>query len=319
MDDLRVFAGETSVALATMIARTLGIDLGKVSLERFSDGELSVKFNENIRGKDIFLVQSTLPPADNLMQLLLMLDAAKRASARRITCVIPYFGYARQDRKDQPRVAIAAKLVADLLTAAGANRVLTMDMHCDQIQGFFNIPFDHLYGRAILVPHLEALGLDDVTVLAPDIGSVRRARGYAKRLHADLAIVDKRRPKPNVAEVMNVIGEVAGRNVIIVDDMVDTAGTLVESAKVAGKLGAKSVTCACTHALFSGEAIRRLNDAPIQRLIVTDTIPNRDQLGLERLTILGVGPIFAQAIRTIHDETSISVLFDRQESLNERE
>ena len=264
-------------------------------------------------------MQSTLPPADNLMQLLLMLDAAKRASARRITCVIPYFGYARQDRKDQPRVAIAAKLVADLLTAAGANRVLTMDMHCDQIQGFFNIPFDHLYGRAILVPHLEALGLDDVTVLAPDIGSVRRARGYAKRLHADLAIVDKRRPKPNVAEVMNVIGEVAGRNVIIVDDMVDTAGTLVESAKVAGKLGAKSVTCACTHALFSGEAIRRLNDAPIQRLIVTDTIPNRDQLGLERLTILGVGPIFAQAIRTIHDETSISVLFDRQESLNERE
>ena len=313
MDDLRVFAGDTSVALATTIAKTLGIQLGKVKLSRFSDGELSVKFEENIRGKDIFLVQSTLPPADNLMQLLLMLDAAKRASARRITCVIPYFGYARQDRKDQPRVAIAAKLIADLLTAAGANRVLTMDMHCDQIQGFFNIPFDHLYGRATLVPHVEGLGMDSLTVLAPDIGSVRRARGYAKRLHADLAIVDKRRPKPNVAEVMNVIGEVSGRNVVIVDDMVDTAGTLVESAKVAGKLGARSVTCACTHALFSGEAIRRLNEAPIQRLIVTDTIPNRDQLGLERLTILSVGPIFAQAIRTIHDETSISVLFDRYE------
>jgi ribose-phosphate pyrophosphokinase len=309
MDNLRIFAGDMSKDLASEIAEALHVPLGEVELGRFSDGELYVKFRENIRGKDVFLVQSTVPPSDTLMQMLLMLDAAKRASARRITCVIPYFGYARQDRKDQPRVAIAAKLVADLLTVSGADRVLTMDLHAEQIQGFFNIPFDHLYGRAVLLPYLESLELTQPAVLAPDIGSVKMARAYAKRLGADLAIVDKRRPRANEAEVMNVIGDVRDRNVIIVDDMADTAGTMTQSVKVAMDLGAQSVTCACTHALLSGKAIERLNAAPLRELIVTDTIPFRDQLGVKNLRILSVAPIFAQAIRMIHDERSISTLF----------
>jgi ribose-phosphate pyrophosphokinase len=307
--DLRIFSGEISRRLAEKVADCLHIPLGDVDLRRFSDGELYVKYKENIRGMDVFLVQSTIAPADNLMQLLLMLDAAKRASARRITCVIPYFGYARQDRKDQPRVSIAAKLVADLLTTAGADRVLTMDLHAEQIQGFFNIPFDHLYGRAVLLPYLESLQLQLPTVLAPDIGSVKMARSYAKRLSADLAIVDKRRPGPNVAEVMNLIGEVRGRNIIIVDDMADTAGTMTQSVKVAMDLGALSVTAACTHALLSGQAVERLNAAPLKELIVTDTIPYREELGVERLRVLSVAPIFAEAVRMIHDERSIATLF----------
>jgi ribose-phosphate pyrophosphokinase len=309
MDNLRIFAGDVSRRLAQLIAEALHVPMGEIELGRFSDGELNVKFMENIRGKDVFLVQSTIPPADSLMQLLLMLDAARRASARRITCVIPYFGYARQDRKDQPRVAIAAKLVADLLTTAGADRVLTMDLHAEQIQGFFNIPFDHLYGRAVLLPYLESLGLETITVLAPDIGSVKMARAYAKRLHAELAIVDKRRPRPNEAEIMHLIGEVRGRDVIIVDDMADTAGTMAQSVKVAMDLGALSVTCACTHALLSGRAVERLNGSPLRELVVTDTLPFRDEIGVERLTVLSVAPIFAQAIRMIHDERSISTLF----------
>jgi ribose-phosphate pyrophosphokinase len=307
--ELRIFSGEISRNLAGHIAHSLGAPLGDVDLRRFSDGELYVKYKDNIRGADVFLVQSTLAPADNLMQLLLMLDAAKRASARRITCVIPYFGYARQDRKDQPRVSIAAKLVADLLTTAGADRVLTMDLHAEQIQGFFNIPFDHLYGRAVLLPYLESLGLEQPCVLAPDIGSVKMARAYAKRLGADLAIVDKRRPAANVAEVMNLIGEVRGRNVIVVDDMADTAGTMTQSVKVAMDLGALSVTCACTHALLSGQAVERINAAPLRELIVTDTIPFREDMGVERLRVLSVAPIFAEAIRMIHDEQSIATLF----------
>ena len=309
MTDLRIFSGEISRKLAGSVAECLHIPLGDVDLRRFSDGELYVKYKDNIRGTDVFLVQSTVAPADNLMQLLLMLDAAKRASARRITCVIPYFGYARQDRKDQPRVSIAAKLVADLLTSAGADRVLTMDLHAEQIQGFFNIPFDHLYGRAVLLPYLESLQLQSPTVLAPDIGSVKMARSYAKRLGAELAIVDKRRPGPNVAEVMNLIGEVRGRNVIIVDDMADTAGTMAQSVKVAMDLGALSVTAACTHALLSGKAVERLNAAPLKELIVTDTIPYREDLGVERLRVLSVAPIFAEAVRMIHDERSIATLF----------
>lgn len=309
MDNLRIFAGDISRRLALKIAEALHVPMGELELGRFSDGELYVKYKENIRGKDVFLVQSTVPPADTLMQLLLMIDAARRASARRITCVIPYFGYARQDRKDQPRVAIAAKLVADLLTTAGADRVLTMDLHAEQIQGFFNIPFDHLYGRAVLLPYVESMGLEDVTLLAPDIGSVKMARAYAKRLGGDLAIVDKRRPRPNEAEVMNLIGEVRDRDVIIVDDMADTAGTMTQSVKVAMDLGARSVSCACTHALLSGRAVERLNAAPLRELVVTDTLPFREELGVERLTVLSVAPIFAQAIRMIHDERSISSLF----------
>jgi len=310
MDNLRIFSGDMSHQLAETIADVLHVPCGNVEHGRFSDGELHVKLKENIRGKDVFLVQSTAPPADNLMQLLIMLDAAKRASARRITCVIPYFGYARQDRKDQPRVSIAAKLVADLLTAAGASRVLTMDLHAEQIQGFFNIPFDHLYGRAILLPYLESLNLEDTVVLAPDIGSVKMARAYAKRLHAELAIADKRRPRPNEAELMNVIGEVRERNVIIVDDMCDTAGTMTQSAVVAMEMGARSVTCACTHAILSGEAIKRINKAPIREMIVTDTVPYREQSGIKNLRVLSVGPIIAQAVRMIHDERSISTLFE---------
>jgi ribose-phosphate pyrophosphokinase len=309
MDNLRIFAGDMSKQLAGEIADALHVPIGLVELGRFSDGELNVKFLENIRGKDIFLVQSTVPPADNLLQLLLMLDAAKRASARRITCVMPYFGYARQDRKDQPRVAIGAKLVADLLTKAGADRVLTMDLHAEQIQGFFNIPFDHLYGRAVLLPYLESLKAERPCVLAPDIGSVKMARAYAKRFGADLAIVDKRRPRANEAEVMHVIGEVEDRNVFIVDDMADTAGTMTQSVRVAMEMGARSVTCACTHAILSGQAVERLNAAPLKELITTDSIPYRNELGVENLRILPVASIFAQAIRMIHDERSISSLF----------
>ncbi|MCA9784829.1 MAG: ribose-phosphate diphosphokinase, partial [Candidatus Cloacimonetes bacterium] len=227
----------------------------------------------------------------------------------RITCVMPYFGYARQDRKDQPRDAIGAKLVADLLTAAGASRILTMDLHAAQIQGFFNIPFDHLYGSAVLMPHLSSLQLERCAVLAPDIGSVKMARAYAKKLGAELAIIDKRRPRPNAAEVMNLIGEVKGRNVVIVDDMIDTAGTLTQSAMAAMELGARSVICACTHALFSGQAIERLENAPISKLVVTDTIPNRERFLQEKLTVLSVAEIFAKAVKMIHDERSISSLF----------
>jgi ribose-phosphate pyrophosphokinase len=309
MDDYRIFAGESSRELAALIAKDLGQPVGALDLGRYSDGELYAKFEENIRGLDIFVVLSTIPPADNLMQLLLILDAAKRASAKRITCVIPYFGYARQDRKDQPRVAIGAKLVADILTAAGASRILTMDLHAAQIQGFFNIPFDHLYGSAVLVPYLKSLQIEDCTVLAPDIGSVKMARSYAKRLGADLAIIDKRRPRPNAAEVMNLIGEVQNRNVVIVDDMIDTAGTVSQSATAARELGARNVICACTHALFSGTAVERLTAAPIRELIVTDTVPNREGFLTDRLRVLSVSSIFAEAIRMIHDERSISSLF----------
>jgi ribose-phosphate pyrophosphokinase len=309
MDNLRIFAGDMSRQLAADVASALHVPLGQVELGRFSDGELHVKFSENIRGKDIFLVQSTVPPADNLLQLLLMLDAAKRASARRVTCVMPYFGYARQDRKDQPRVAIGAKLVADILTTAGADRVLTMDLHAEQIQGFFNIPFDHLYGRAVLLPYLESLKLERPCVLAPDIGSVKMARAYAKRLGAELAIVDKRRPRANEAKVMHVIGEVRDRNVFIVDDMADTAGTMTQSVRVAMDMGALSVTCACTHAILSGQAVERLNAAPLKELVITDTIPFREDMGLDNLRVLPVAGIFAQAIRMIHDERSISSLF----------
>ncbi|MCA9782235.1 MAG: ribose-phosphate pyrophosphokinase [Calditrichaeota bacterium] len=311
MDDYRIFAGESSRELAARIAQELDMEVGALDLGRYSDGELYAKFEENIRGKDIFVVLSTIPPADNLMQLLLILDAAKRASARRTTCVIPYFGYARQDRKDQPRVAIGAKLVADLLTAAGASRILTMDLHAAQIQGFFNIPFDHLYGSAVLLQYLKDLQIENCTVLAPDIGSVKMARSYAKRLGADLAIIDKRRPRPNAAEVMNLIGEVANRNVVIVDDMIDTAGTVSQSATAAKELGARNVICACTHALFSGSSIERLSASPIRELVVTDTIPNRERYLPDRLTVLSVAPIFAEAIRMIHDERSISSLFSQ--------
>jgi len=306
---LKIFAGDSNPELAASIARQLGQELGHVHLRRFSDGEMAVKYSDNIRGRDVFIIQSTCPPADNIMQLLLMLDAARRASAERITAVLPYFGYARQDRKDQPRVAIGAKLVADLLVSAGAERVLTMDLHAAQIQGFFNIPFDHIYASTVFIPYWRSQSIQDLTILAPDIGSIKMARAYAQRLDAGLAVIDKRRPEPNSSEVMNLIGEVENRNVLILDDMVDTAGTITLAAKTVLDRGAKSVRCSCTHPVLSGPAMERINDSGICEFIITDTIPLRDNVDTDMFRVLSVAEVFADAIRRIHNEESLSSLF----------
>ncbi len=307
---LKLFAGRSSLDLGKAIAAYLNQELGPITIRNFSDGEIYVRYDENIRGEDVFIIQSTQPPAENLVELLLMLDAAKRASARRVTAVIPYYGYARQDRKDQPRVPISAKLVADVIQAAGADRILTMDLHSSQIQGYFNIPFDHLYARRVLIPRLQELKLKNPTVLAPDIGSVPLARSYAKLLGATLAMIDKRRPAPNRAEVMNLIGEVKNREVLIMDDMVDTAGTLVAAAETALEHGARSVMAACTHGVFSGPAVQRLHQAPITKMLVTDTLPMPASKRFPQLEIVSSAPLFGEAIRRIHNEESISILFN---------
>jgi ribose-phosphate pyrophosphokinase len=281
-----------------------------MTIKPFSDGELWIRFDENIRGEDVFIIQSTNPPDTNMIELLLMLDAAKRASARRVTAVIPYYGYARQDRKDQPRVPISAKLFADLIQTAGADRVVSMDLHSSQIQGYFNIPFDHLYSKKVLVGAIKSLGLDNMVVLAPDIGSVPMSRSYAKLLDASLAIIDKRRPAHNKAEVMHLIGKVGAKNVLIMDDMVDTAGTMVAAAKKARAMGALSVNAAVTHGVLSGPAIRRLIKAPIDRILITDTIKIEPKKRMDKLIPISVAPVFGEAIQRIHNEESISVLFD---------
>lgn len=309
--ELIVFPGSASKELTQSICEHLGIQPGNLETKRFSDGETWVKINENVRGADVFVVQSTYTPAnEHLFELFLIMDALRRASAGRITAVIPYFGYARQDRKDQGRVALSAKLVANLITTAGADRVLTIDLHSGQIQGFFDIPVDHLSAAPILVEYVKKLELKDYVVVSPDVGNVKRARGYAQRLNAPLAIVDKRRPHPNVAEVMNIIGEIKGHNVFMFDDMIDTAGTVVNAAIALKERGAKEIYACCTHPVFSGRALENIHNSPIKEVIVTDTIPLRDKQPNEKIKVVSVAKLFAEAIHRTHNRLSVSALFD---------
>jgi ribose-phosphate pyrophosphokinase len=306
----KLLAGSANRPLAEEIARCLGVELCKLTCTRFADGEIFVRLDENIRGMDLFIVQPTNPPADHLMELLLLVDAARRASAARITVVMPYYGYSRQDRKDQPRVAIGAKLVANMIEAAGADRVLGVDFHQHQLQGFFDIPVDHLYARPVLVNHYRRKRLTDLVVVAPDVGAAKMARGFARQLDAAFAIIDKRRPKANVAEVLNVIGEVDGRPCVIVDDMIDTAGTVSEAARALTRLGAREVYVCATHALLSGPAPQRLTDAPITEVTVTDTIGLAPDRRFPKLQVLSVGELLAKAIRFTHSDQSVSSLFE---------
>ncbi|HRR07932.1 MAG TPA: ribose-phosphate pyrophosphokinase [Rhodothermales bacterium] len=306
---ISIFAGRSNPVLAEAIAGHYGQRLGNVTIKEFSDGELYVRFEESIRGRDVYLIQSTNPPASNWLELLLMIDAARRASADRITAVIPYFGYARQERKDQPRVSIAAKLMANMLTTAGADRILTMDLHAPQIQGFFDIPVDHLYGSAVFVDAIRHMHIDNLLIVAPDMGSIKRARAYASKLGCGLAVIDKRRAQANQSEVMNIIGDVKGKNVILVDDMADTAGTLVNAAVALHERGALEVRAACTHGIFSGQALERIAHSDIVEFLVTDTIYHDPKLLHEKITTISVAPGFADAIRRIYTDDSISTLF----------
>lgn len=302
-----IFAGRSNPALARSIAAHYGKDLGLVTSKNFSDGEIYVRYEESIRGADVFIIQSTHPGGDNWMELLLLIDAARRASAARVTAVVPYFGYARQERKDQPRVSIAAKLMANMLTTAGVDRILTMDLHAPQIQGFFDVPVDHLYGSAVFVDYFKDIDIDDLVVVAPDVGSLKIARAYAKRLGVELALIDKRRPEQNLAEVVNIIGNVSGKNVLLIDDMVDTAGTLTNAANALREEGAQEILAACTHPLLSGPAYERIEASAISRLVVTDTIPlDRPS---DRIEVVSVAGIFADAIRRIYTDASVSKLF----------
>ncbi|MCK4758850.1 MAG: ribose-phosphate pyrophosphokinase [Candidatus Aminicenantes bacterium] len=308
---MKMFAGSSNSALAKEIADYLNIDLGQSVLERFSDGEIHFFIDENVRGEDVFILQSGAFDANfHLMEIFVMIDAFKRASAERITAVIPYYPYARQDWKDRPRVAISARLVADLLEAAGSNRFLTMDLHSPQIQGFFSIPVDNLMAAPVLAQHIQNLELKDLTIVSPDAGGVGRARVFAKRLEANLAIIDKRRPAPNEARVLHVIGDVKDRDVVIIDDMVDTAGTLVQSAEALIKEGARKVLAACTHPVLSGEALDRIENSQLDRIIVTDTIPlNEKARSSEKILVISVAELFGEAIRRISRGHSVSSLF----------
>jgi ribose-phosphate pyrophosphokinase len=303
-------SGTANRPLAEGISQHLGQPLCAVTVRRFADGEIFVKIDENVRGQDVFIVQPTNPPGDNILELLLLIDAAKRASAARVTAVIPYFGYARQDRKDQPRVAISAKLMANLVETAGAERVLGLDFHQHQLQGFFDIPVDHLYCAPVFTQHFRQKKLTDPVVVAPDVGSAKMARGFARRLDAGFAIIDKRRPAANVAEVVNVVGEVEGRDCLVVDDMIDTAGTVTESAAALKRLGAREVYCCASHALLSGPAVERLVASPISEVVVSNTIHIPAERRFERLTVLSIAPLLAQAIRNTHSDRSVSSLFD---------
>ncbi len=310
-DRLTVFTGTANPQLAERICAELGAPLAESSVTTFSDGEIYLQINENVRGGDVFVVQPTCTPVDrNLMEVLLMMDALRRASAKRITIVLPYYGYARQDRKDKPRVPISAKLVASLLVTAGADRVLTLDLHAAQIQGFFDIPVDHLFAAPVMVKYLKELRLQNLTVVSPDPGGVERARAFAKRLRAPLAIIDKRRDRPNVAEVMHVIGNVEGRTCLIVDDMVDTAGTLVKSVAALLEQGAVGVYACCTHPVLSGSALQKIEKSQLTELVVSDSIPLSPKAQrCSRIRQLSVAPLLAEAIESIHEETSISRLF----------
>jgi ribose-phosphate pyrophosphokinase len=306
----RILTGTANRPLAEEIAKVLGVELCKTTVTRFADGEVFVRLDENVRGADIFIVQPTNPPAENMLELLLLIDAARRASAARITCVLPYYGYARQDRKDQPRVAIGAKLMANMIMRAGADRVLGVDFHAHQLQGFFDIPVDHLYAAPVFTAHYRKKKLHDLVVVAPDVGSAKMARGFAKRLNASLAIIDKRRPQANVAEVVNVVGEVEGRDCLLADDMIDTAGTISEAARALKALGAKDIFVCATHALLSGPAVERLSTAPIKEVAVTDTIHIPDARRFPALTVLSTGELLAKAIRFTHSDQSVSSLFE---------
>ena len=311
LDRLRIFSGNANPDLASEICQSLDMDLGKLMIEEFSDGEVYMQFQENVRGADVFLIQSTCTPVDHhLMELLFMIDAAKRSSADRITAVLPYYGYARQDRKDKPRVPISAKLVASLLERAGADRIMALDLHAAQIQGFFDVPVDHLFAAPVMIDYFKPLNIPDLTVISPDPGGVERARAFAKRLNAPLAIIDKRREKPNVAEVMNVVGEVEGRHCLMVDDLIDTAGTLVKGAEALLEQGAQSVSACATHAVLSGPALERIEESPLQEVVFTNSIPLSEAARQSsKIKSLSVAPLLARAIQSIHEETSVSILF----------
>ena len=307
-----VFTGNANPVLAQMIVDQLGLPLGDASVNKFSDGEISVELNENVRGCDVFVVQSTCAPTnDNLMELIVMVDALRRASAGRITAVVPYFGYARQDRRVRSaRVPITAKVVADMMVSVGVDRVLTVDLHAEQIQGFFDVPVDNVYGSSVLIEDIERQGFEDLVVVSPDIGGVVRARAIAKQLDIELAIIDKRRPKANMAEVMNLIGEVDGRTCLLIDDMVDTAGTLCSAASALKERGAKKVVAYCTHPVLSGKAINNLNNSVLDELVVTDSIPLSDEArGCERIRQLTLSKMLAEAVRRLNNEESLSAMF----------
>lgn len=307
-----IFAGNASKELGQEICEYLGVECGKLETQRFADGEIWVKINENVRGADVFVVQSTYTPAnEHLMELFLIIDALRRASAEQINAVIPYFGYARQDRKDQGRVALSAKLIANLITTAGSERVLTIDLHAGQIQGFFDIPVDHLVAAPLLVDYVKNLNLDNYVVVSPDVGNVKMARNYADHLGCSLAIVDKRRPKPNVAEVMNIIGNIEGYNVFIFDDMIDTAGTVVNAATALKEKGAKDIYACCTHPVLSGSALEKIDHCPLTQLVVTNTIPIRDKGPTKKIKVVSVAPLLGEAIRRIYNRQSVSELFDQ--------
>ena len=306
----KLIAGPANPELCAEIAQMLDVPFCKTTVTRFADGEIFVRIDENVRGNDVFIVQPTNPPADNIMELLLLIDAARRASAARITCVMPYYGYSRQDRKDQPRVAIGAKLLANMIVTAGAHRVLGLDFHQHQLQGFFDVPVDHLYAAPVFVSHYRKKDLHELVVVAPDVGSAKMARGFAKRLNGSLAIIDKRRPKPNVSEVVNVVGEVEGKDCLLADDMIDTAGTVSEAARALKDLGARDVYVCATHALLSGPAVERLSSAPIKEVTVTDTVLIPEAKRFPTLCVLSVGELLAKAIRYIHSEQSVSSLFE---------
>lgn len=310
VNEMGLFAGRANPRLAQDIAEYLGIGLGDIEVRSFSDKEVYVEINENVRGKDIFLIQSTCPPAnESLMELLIMIDAFQRASARRITAVIPYYGYARQDRKDQPRVPITAKLVANLITVAGADRVLTIDLHAGQIQGFFDIKVDHLFAAPIFVDYFKEKHFDDLVVLSPDVGGVRRARAYARRLNAPLAIVDKRRPMANEAQVLHIVGEVKGKHVLIVDDMIDTGGTMIAAMEVLKEKGAREIYASCTHPVLSGGTRDGIERSSLKELVVTDTIPLVENQKVSKIRVLSVASLLGEAIRRIHENRSVSSLF----------
>lgn len=309
-----IFSGRQSRYLAEKIAISYGSKLGKSEVINFSDGEFQTSYEENIRGRDVFIVQSTFPPADNILELLMMIDAAKRASARKIVAVIPYFGYARQDRKDKPRVSIGSKMITNLLTTAGINRLITIDLHADQIQGFFDIPVDHLYASVIFYPYLKKLGLPNLMMASPDTGGTRRAASYAKGLNTGFAICYKQRSRPNVIEKMQLIGDVEGKDVVLVDDIIDTAGTITKAGELIMEKGAKSVRAIATHAIFSGNASEVLKNSPFSEIIVTDTVPLKE--GFDKVKVLTTATLFAEVIKRVENFESISSLFNLGTSIN---
>ncbi len=314
-DEIKLVTGNSNRGLTEKIANYIDVELTDCTVTKFSDGEVFVQINDNIRGADLFIVQATNPPAENLMELLMLIEASRRASAMRITAVIPYYGYARADRKDRPRVSITAKLVANLLTTAGADRIITMDLHASQIQGFFDLPHDHLYSSVIFNNYIASLNLENLTVVSPDVGSIKLARATATKLNADLAIVDKRRPKANVSKVMNLIGDVKGRNILMRDDMVDTGGSICSAAEFLVERGANEVYAACTHGVLSGEAIEKIERSPIKKMIISDSIDQSQRHLSDKFQILTCSELIGEAILRIFDEESVSSLFEDQPNI----